>query len=1131
MVATPHLDDNDPQYPLLAAGILNRHERNEPEANITSAVREFLVRTRLVKTDEIVEENPPSDGSRRAVDLTALDTFIEFKRRIGTVAGGQPNPEYVKQIDDYLAQSQAQGRVRTGILTDGKYWLLRWPDAGPTKLTKPYFFVLENNDGWMPLYEWLRNEALEVIENEKVGRNTIADHFGPKSPNYQRDIDTLASLYRQSSQLATVRVKRQLWHDLLRTALGEIARSPDEMDNLFIRHTYLSAVIGMVVQASFGIPIRERAEIEPEDLLYGRFFQSATGLQGIVESDFFTWPAEVGGRALLQTLVRRVAKFDWLGAPTDIGSILYEAVIPPEERRQLGEYYTPDWLARTMVQELVNDPENQRVLDPACGSGTFVAEAVTHFLRATMPEGKLSQLHPRQVLDKLRHAVTGVDIHPVAVHLARAAWTLAAQPAIKATVESGYDASMSIPVYLGDSLQLRFRTGDLFAENSITIQVEDNQNTELVFPLTLVDRPEDFDRLLGHVAEAIESGENPLYALDDNGVTEAQERKTMQSTIATMQRLHDEGRDHLWAYYTRNMVRPVILSRNKVDVIVGNPPWINYNQTVDVLRDELRSLSRNRYDIWSGGRYATHQDVAGLFFARSVELYLKDNGVIGFVMPHSALQAGQYSRWRRGQWRAGNSGQSVHVNFEHKQAWDLEGLEPNNFFPIPASVVFASKCQPDTPGKPLLGLVERWRGPAGSQAMRRESAEITDTGMVGDSPYVNIARQGATIVPRCLFFVEEVENTAIVQAGQTVTVNPRRGGQDKAPWKKLDLTSITNQTIERDHLYDVHLGETIAPYVTLEPLQALLPVSRHEDELSLPYNDGGVGGIDLGELQQRMRRRWQMVSDIWEDKKAVANKLDILGQLDYLHKLSYQLNWGSETEKERLRIAYSGSGTPTAAMVDSDNTLIDYTLFWIPCQGLDEANYLLAIINSETLYEAMKPLMPKGQFGPRHVQKHLWKLPIPEFDPKQKLHVAIAKAGERAAAGAAQQLEAMKRRREEGRGEEVKVRNVRRMLRDWLKNSTEGKQVEAAVAALLGRGVDFRSTITIVPGMRSGQPCIRGMRMTVKDVMEYLAGGEEWVDFLDDFYYLTEADMYACLSFAAAERMDDDYSHLRNVTL
>ena len=45
----------------------------------------------------------------------------------------------------------------------------------------------------------------------------------------------------------------------------------------------------------------------------------------------------------------------------------------------------------------------------------------------------------------------------------------------------------------------------------------------------------------------------------------------LAETIKTLQQLHKEGRDHIWAYYTRNMVRPVVLSRGKVDVIIGNP--------------------------------------------------------------------------------------------------------------------------------------------------------------------------------------------------------------------------------------------------------------------------------------------------------------------------------------------------------------------------------------------------------------------------------------------------------------------------------------------------------------------------------------------------------------------------------
>ena len=583
-----HIDYNDPRYAESAAEILRRHNNGEPEANITTAVRDFLVLTGLVNPSDVVEENPPAEGSRRAVDLTALDTFIEFKRRIGTTGGNAPDPDNVEQLDDYLAQSNKQGRVRMGILTDGKHWLLRWPNAGPVKATPPYAFSLEDPDRWITLYEWLRDHALSAEENTQPSRLTIAERFGPNSPSYQRDIAALKALYDEYADFNTIKVKRQLWQNLLTAALGEIASTPAEMDDLFVRHTYLTAVIGMVVQASFGSDIYRLAETNAADLLHGRDFRNKTGLQGVVESDFFAWPVEVGGLPLLRTLARRVAKFDWQKAPTDVAAILYETVIPPDERRQLGEYYTPDWLARTIVREVVTDPLDQYVLDPACGSGTFVAEAVTHLIKAA----KDSSLDPKDVLDWLRFSVTGIDVHPVAVHLARAAWVLAAQPAIKAAVDFGFASNITVPIYLGDALQLRFRTEDMFAQYNVTVQVDDEQNTELVFPVSLVERTETFDALMGDIAEAIESGDDPYLALDDHNITDSGERKTLEKTIESLKMLHGEGRNHIWAYYTRNLVRPVALSRSKVDVIVGNPPWLSYRNTASTLRTELERQSK-----------------------------------------------------------------------------------------------------------------------------------------------------------------------------------------------------------------------------------------------------------------------------------------------------------------------------------------------------------------------------------------------------------------------------------------------------------------------------------------------------------------------------------------------------------
>ena len=1056
----PYITTDDPRGAQAAAEVLRRHTDGELEANITSAVRNFLTITGLVGDEEIVEEAPPAEGSRQAVDLTALDIFVEFKRRIGMASVGAPHPQYVEQLDDYLAQSAKQGKVRMGVLTDGKHWLLRWPGAGEVRLTHPYAFTLEDPDRWFTLYEWLRDYALDVPQSLKPNREEIAKHFGQGSPSYQRDIAALKTHYQENAEMETIRVKRRLWYNLLRTALGEIAYSTEgmddmvrtvlgdrfaedteEMDDLFIRHTYLSAVTGMVVQASFGIDIQRLAETDPADLLLGRQLRQDTGLYGVLESDFFTWPNEVGGKPLLRTLARRVARFEWTEVPTDTAATLYETVIPPEERRQLGEYYTPAWLARAMIRELVDNPLNQRVLDPACGSGTFVAEAVDHFLAAA----KETDWKPLEVLSRLRESVIGIDVHPVAVHLARAAWTLAARPAINAAGAAGIDASLSIPVYLGDALQLRFRTGDMFAEHNVTVHVQDEENTELVFPVSLVERAETFDALMGDVSASIERGDDPFLALEDNGIDDHAERQVIDNTIAAMQGLHDKGRNHIWAYYARNMVRPVVLSRSRVDVVIGNPPWINYNQTADILRTELQNLSRDRYGIWAGGRYATHQDVAGLFFARSVDLYLKDDGVIGFVLPHSALQAGQYSKWRSGQWRTRKTGPSVQVDFTFKRAWDLERLEPNTFFPIPFSVVFARKLSQDASGKALSGRVERWLGKAGAENVRRELVGIIDTGTSGESPYGGYSRQGATIVPRCLFFVEETESTAIVRAAPTVTVNPRRGSLDKAPWKDLDLTAITERTVEKTHLFDVHLGETIAPYVTLEPLKALLPMKQ--GDAAIPSNDRGPGGIRLGGLERRMRERWQTVSRLWEENKAPANRLNLLGQLDYMGKLTSQLEWMEDSGERPVRVAYSTAGQPTATKLNSYE-LVTERLYWTACKDSEEANYLLAIINSERLYESVQSLMSKGQFGSRDLHKHLWKLPIPEFDPDSELHGTIVEAGEAAARKAQKRLA---RLHEQYQREEkaLTVAVIRRELRAWLRTSDEGMAVETAVGQLL----------------------------------------------------------------------------------
>ena len=195
-----------------------------------------------------------------------------------------------------------------------------------------------------------------------------------------------------------------------------------------------------------------------------------------------------------------------------------------------------------------------------------------------------------------------------------------------------------------------------------------------------------------------------------------------------------------------------------------------------------------------------------------------------------------------------------------------------------------------------------------------------------------------------------------------------------------------------------------------------------------------------------MRDRWRIISALWEENKQRHNKLDLLGNLDHYGKLSSQLKWRQNSDGRPIRVVYSGYGAPTASVLHDDHVLVDYKLFWIACKDEQEANYLLAIINSQALYQAVEQFMSKGQFGARDLQKQLWKLPIPEFDSHEPLHVSLSEAGQVAAEGAAEQLAQLHRERDR-----VTVTIARRELRKWLKESKQGRVVETLVGELLSQ--------------------------------------------------------------------------------
>ncbi len=1036
--------------------VIERQKGGATENDIRYAFQRFMEVAGVVTATEMSTEGPPGLGNPGRMDLYVHNTCIEFKPNI--LHAGQPNGGYVSQLDGYIENLLKAGTgVRNGILTDGVHFFRR--RIGEQKLPLLPYGALQTFDRPQQaanVREYLHSIISAPAQNVSPTAENLERHFGSDSDAFRAGNLLLKEAYEAHQDDPTVAVKRRLWQDLLQVALGkDAATAGDESDWLFIRHTYITSLIAVIMQQQLLGDVARHAAERPDDLLKGRILAEQSDLHGIIDADLFTWPTEVGESTYLREIARVVEQFDWTQNANEVGPTLYQNVITQDERKKLGEYYTPRWLAKEITEKVVDAPLHQRVLDPACGSGTFIETAVERILDHS---GNLSAT---ETLRKLQDNVVGIDIHPVAVQLAKASWVMAAAGTIRAARdEDANTGAVSAPVYLGDSMQLRYDTGTLTASQSIELKtgetLPDHQG-EIIFsiPKELARQQAGIDRLISELATAIDEGRDTDHIADAYQMSDAC-RQSIQAVAATMRALHAADRNHVWAYYIRNMIRPAVIAEDKVDRIIGNPPWLTYGQSADIIREELRSMSEKRYQIWAGGRNAANQDIAALFYTRCTELYAQPGAIIGMVMPYSALHTGQHLKWRSGHYKqkGRRNAPSISMNLKVREPWDLDNVVPD-FFPMPASVVFAQYTGVGQ-GTPLApGTVLVWRGDwqknyAGIS--RRSEALHHDDGKF-KSPYAELFRRGADIIDRQVFFIETVPHTAMLPAANTTNVKPRLGTQDK-----IDYQEQLNQlegVVSNDHLFDVYLGECIAPYVALEPLKAALPV--HRPTMVMPLNHDNCAEdkhdacrLDVEALHSTMQRRWNNAAKMYREAHKNQAIRDLYERLNHQNILTGQLESLQDAiaGEETLRVVYTKNGEPTATVIRDNHAIVDHALFQTICHSETETYYLLAVINSNQLGAAAETFMSRGLYGARNLQKHNWKLPIPRYVAGDELHVQLSELGA-AAERECRELIVQSDIMSKPAGD-AQSRTARRLLRhEWQPTSDTAQAIEVAVAQLL----------------------------------------------------------------------------------
>lgn len=340
-------------------GRLARRNPIRAEAETQADIYMLLTTAGLgLEPDDVVKmESQVADGTRRRIDIEAGHVVIEVKKdlTVGNLA------DYEQQLAGYVQQRHKElGTRYVGILTDGTGWML-YHLEGDALVFVSELVLNPSAPDVDQLLVWLES-VMATREQIKPTPQEIQDRLGADSPGHRLDHASLAALFEANVDDPEVKLKRELWAKLLRTAFG---KNFVDDPNLFINHTLLVITAELIAHAAVGWDVSASGGLSPMQLTSGSEFQQAQ-IHGVVEADFFDWVVQVeGGQEFVVELGRRIARFDWTAVEHDVLKILYESVIAPTERRRLGEYYTPDWLADRVVEATVTDPLGSRVADPA----------------------------------------------------------------------------------------------------------------------------------------------------------------------------------------------------------------------------------------------------------------------------------------------------------------------------------------------------------------------------------------------------------------------------------------------------------------------------------------------------------------------------------------------------------------------------------------------------------------------------------------------------------------------------------------------------------------------------------------------------------------------------------------------
>ncbi len=499
----------------------------------------------------------------------------------------------------------------------------------------------------------------------------------------------------------------------------DLAIDPDETNpefTLFALQTYFALVVKLIsvviLEGATGQQLFAGLKGQPhirqalDDLEQG-VVTSAVGALNVIEPGLFSWYVNEGDNELERALTRLVDLASEYSAEIvetspltarDILKDLYQRLLPRSIRHRLGEFYTPDWLVERVVNQVTGPPESltcdRRVLDPACGSGSFLVEVISRMVNNADREHA-------HVLSRILENVAGFDLSPLAVQASRVNYLLALAPLLQYRAEP-----ISIPVYLADSVAPP-RPGSLLDGD---VRVFDSSEGEWRVPASLADAQ--YLDALGQVfTEALAQGHTLSRVIEQAEARIPISRdldpdifKAIQDLYEKLHDLHAADRDGIWWQLVRNAFAPSL--EPPFDYVVGNPPWVSWQTLPEAYRRRNESLWLQyslKPDSAPGRRQAsanTPLDVSMLFTACCIDRYLKPDGRLGFVITSTVFKSELAGRG----FRSRQLPQNRRYRFVHID--DMTDLQIFDNATNQTSVMVAQPGEPRTDRV----VITKWRG-------------------------------------------------------------------------------------------------------------------------------------------------------------------------------------------------------------------------------------------------------------------------------------------------------------------------------------------------------------------------------------------------------------------------------------